>query len=60
MVKQSMWSYTLTEPCRFEQVTMSAPAESHLAEGEILLRVLVGGICGSPTIGHDHVELAAI
>jgi L-iditol 2-dehydrogenase len=47
MVQASMWSYELTEPYKFSQVEAAAPAESDLLEDEVLLRVLVGGICGS-------------
>lgn len=47
MARQLMWAYTLTEPYMFHEIELPAPAESELAAGEVLLRVRVGGICGS-------------
>lgn len=42
-----MWAYRLCAPGRFERVEVPAPRESDLAEGQVLLRALAGGICGS-------------
>lgn len=47
MARQTMWAYTLDEPYKFNKVEIPAPTESELAAGEVLLRVRVGGICGS-------------
>jgi L-iditol 2-dehydrogenase len=42
-----MLAWSLEAPGRFEQREIAAPGPSDLADGEVLLRVLVGGICGS-------------
>jgi L-iditol 2-dehydrogenase len=42
-----MLAWSLEAPGRFEQREITAPKPSDLAAGEVLLRVLVGGICGS-------------
>jgi L-iditol 2-dehydrogenase len=42
-----MWAYQLVEPGRLEQVEVDAPEA--LNDGEVLLRTLAGGICGSDT-----------
>jgi threonine dehydrogenase-like Zn-dependent dehydrogenase len=42
-----MWAQMLAAPTRFEQVETATPTVSELAEGEVLLRTLAGGICGS-------------
>lgn len=42
-----MWAQQLTGPARFSEVDAPTPSESDLAEGEVLLQVLAGGICGS-------------
>ena len=47
MTVRSMWSYTVTEPQTITERAVQAPAPNDLAAGEVLLRVLVGGICGS-------------
>jgi threonine dehydrogenase-like Zn-dependent dehydrogenase len=47
MARQLMWAHTLTEPYKFHEIGLPEPAESELAAGEVLLRVRVGGICGS-------------
>lgn len=47
MTRQLMWAYALNEPYKFNEIEIPVPAESELAAGEVLLRVLVGGICGS-------------
>lgn len=47
MANESMWSYSLTRPYKFEEVEIEKPQESDLASDEALVRVLVGGICGS-------------
>src|SRR5580704_4823055 len=42
-----MWAQTLVGPATFELQDVEPPEESSLAEGDVLLRVLAGGICGS-------------
>lgn len=42
-----MWAYTLTEPRKFSRVEVSQPGEGDLKEGQVLLRTLAGGVCGS-------------
>ncbi|WP_067666363.1 zinc-binding dehydrogenase [Nocardia miyunensis] len=42
-----MWAQILTAPARFEEAEVPAPSAADLAEGEVLLRTLAGGICGS-------------
>lgn len=47
MSNDEMWSYALKHPFKFERIQIKKPQPSDLAEGEVLVRVLVGGICGS-------------
>jgi L-iditol 2-dehydrogenase len=42
-----MWVQELTRPGLFTEVDLPAPTEADLVEGELLLRVLAGGVCGS-------------
>lgn len=42
-----MWAQQLIGPARFCEIDAPAPTEDDLAEGDVLLRVLAGGICGS-------------
>jgi L-iditol 2-dehydrogenase len=42
-----MWAYELTAPGTLQLVDVPTPRETELREGEVLLRVLAGGICGS-------------
>lgn len=42
-----MWALQLVAPAEFAAVEAPAPTDEDLAEGEVLLRVLAGGICGS-------------
>ena len=42
-----MWAYALTAPRHFEKVEVPTLEESQLKEGQVLLRTLSGGICGS-------------
>lgn len=46
-----MWSYRLIAPYTFERVELPAPAPESLAEGQVLLRFLAAGICGSDLPG---------
>jgi len=42
-----MWAYRLIAPGRFEAVTADCPDSSKISPGQVQLRVLAGGICGS-------------
>jgi threonine dehydrogenase-like Zn-dependent dehydrogenase len=42
-----MWAYTIAAPYAFQRQELAGPAEDMLAEGQVLLRTLAGGICGS-------------
>ncbi len=42
-----MWAQTLVAPAKFELQDVPAPNEGQVGDGEVLLRVLAGGICGS-------------
>ncbi|GAC1330388.1 MAG: zinc-binding dehydrogenase [Mycobacteriales bacterium] len=42
-----MWAHHLIESRTFAKVTCPTPTEGDLPEGQVLLRVLAGGICGS-------------
>jgi threonine dehydrogenase-like Zn-dependent dehydrogenase len=42
-----MWTYTVSAPSIIAARAMPAPTEADLGEGQLLLRVLTGGICGS-------------
>lgn len=42
-----MWAYSLVAPGRFENVDATTLTESDVPEGHVLLRALVGGVCGS-------------
>lgn len=44
-----MWAQRLVAPSRFEAVEVPRPAADDLADGQVLLRTLAGGICGSDT-----------
>src|SRR5262245_20278980 len=42
-----MWAYELDGPGRMSPVTCAAPTAADLGSGQLLLRLVVGGICGS-------------
>jgi L-iditol 2-dehydrogenase len=42
-----VWAYQLQAPCSLDRVEVSAPDGAALRPGQALLRMLVGGICGS-------------
>jgi threonine dehydrogenase-like Zn-dependent dehydrogenase len=42
-----MWAYKLIRPYTFETVNVPEPGETALADGDVVLRVLAGSICGS-------------
>lgn len=42
-----MWGYRASGPLRFERITVARPAVADLVDGEVIVRLRVGGICGS-------------
>lgn len=42
-----MWAQTLTAPRTFASTEVAAPTAADLKPGEVLLRVIAGGVCGS-------------
>jgi L-iditol 2-dehydrogenase len=44
---KTMWAQRLVAPYTFEQVEVPVPQSGDLRNGQVLLRVLAGGICGS-------------
>ena len=42
-----MWTYRLEGPVTFRRHEIDAPTEGDLADGQVLLRFLSGGVCGS-------------
>lgn len=46
-----MWSYRLIAPFTFERTDRPEPDPAHLADGQVLLRFLAAGICGSDLPG---------
>lgn len=43
----TMWALALTGPSEFEKRVVAAPEASDLQQGQVLLRSLAGGVCGS-------------
>ena len=46
-----MWSYRLVAPYTFERTERPVPAAESLADGQVLLRFLAAGVCGSDLPG---------
>ncbi|MBO0677149.1 zinc-binding dehydrogenase [Mycolicibacterium sp. S2-37] len=46
-----MWSYRLVAPYTFERTERRAPAPHALSDGQVLLRFLAAGVCGSDIPG---------
>jgi L-iditol 2-dehydrogenase len=44
---KSMWAQQLVAPFTFEKVEVATPQADDMHEGQVLLRLLAGGICGS-------------
>jgi L-iditol 2-dehydrogenase len=42
-----MWAKRLVSPSRFESVMIDRPSAGQLADGQVLLSLLAGGLCGS-------------
>ncbi len=47
----TMWSYRLVAPYTFERTDMPEPSPESLVDGQVLLRFLAAGICGSDLPG---------
>ena len=46
-----MWSYRLVAPFTFERTNLPDRSPESLAEGQVLLRFLAAGVCGSDLPG---------
>ncbi len=46
-----MWSYRLVAPYEFERTQRPAPSAEGLLDGQVLVRFLAGGVCGSDLPG---------
>ena len=42
-----MWSYRIVAPYQFERTSIDEKAPDCLADGQVLLRFLAAGVCGS-------------
>ena len=42
-----MWAYRVTGPLRFQRISVARPTRRDLVDGEVIVRLRVGGICGS-------------
>ncbi|MCV7175741.1 zinc-binding dehydrogenase [Mycolicibacterium sphagni] len=51
-----MWCYRLVAPYTFERVTVPEPAPNGLRDGQVLLKFLAAGICGSDIPGFKGVQ----
>lgn len=51
-----MWCYRLVAPYTFERVTVPEPAPDRLRDGQVLLKFLAAGICGSDIPGFKGVQ----
>src|SRR5215218_10812164 len=47
----TMWSYRLVAPYTFERTEIPDPSPESLGDGQVLLRFLAAGICGSDLPG---------
>jgi threonine dehydrogenase-like Zn-dependent dehydrogenase len=47
MATQKMWAYALGEPYKFERVELDVPGADDVPGAHVLVRTIVGGICGS-------------
>lgn len=54
-----MWAYALVGPRTFVRQEVPAPAAENLQEGQVLLRPVVGGICGSDLPGFSGHQTPA-
>ncbi|HEX5145156.1 MAG TPA: zinc-binding dehydrogenase [Mycobacterium sp.] len=51
-----MWCYRLVAPFTFERTDVAEPSPESLAEGQVLLRFLAAGICGSDLPGFKGTQ----
>ena len=51
-----MWSYRLVAPYTFERSELPEKSPESLADGQVLLRFLAAGICGSDLPGFSGVK----
>ncbi|MBI3692770.1 MAG: zinc-binding dehydrogenase, partial [Mycolicibacterium aromaticivorans] len=51
-----MWCYRLVAPYTFERVTVPDPPHERLRDGQVLLKFLAAGICGSDIPGFKGVQ----
>ncbi|BBX09319.1 zinc-binding dehydrogenase [Mycolicibacterium aichiense] len=51
-----MWCYRLVAPYTFERVTVLDPSHDRLRDGQVLLKFLAAGICGSDIPGFKGVQ----
>ena len=42
-----MWAYRLSGPLQFERIDVARPTPDDLIDGDVIVRLRVGGICGS-------------
>ena len=42
-----MWSYRIVAPYEFERTTIAEKTPDDLSDGQVLLRFLAAGVCGS-------------
>jgi L-iditol 2-dehydrogenase len=47
MTTSAMWAYRATGPLQFERITVPRPDPADLIGGDVIVRLRVGGICGS-------------
>jgi len=46
-MSSTMWAKRLVSPSRFESIVIDRPRPEQLADGQVLLKVAAGGLCGS-------------
>ena len=46
-MSSTMWAKRLVSPSRFESIVIDRPRPEQLADGQVLLKVTAGGLCGS-------------
>ncbi|MCU1439135.1 MAG: alcohol dehydrogenase [Rhodoglobus sp.] len=42
-----MWAYRVSDPGKLEKIEIDAPSQDALAPGEVIIKLLAAGICGS-------------
>ena len=51
-----MWSYRLVAPYTFERTNLTDKTSDSLTDGQVLLRFIAAGICGSDLPGFRGVR----